>query len=321
LSLAVLLGALHTTAVKVGDWVCVDAGLNLRDKACGNVLFQSTGAERGRAVAVEAAPSCALGNYTWVSFNNGEGGRLVYGAVETNLLQECNPKNVAKMIPGAPYINQRFDVGNEFDGDWACGPTSSLMAVSFYKKVPAKSISCSKPWLHTNEFGWYDSQVFTSPTGFVFNRTQTDAAGHPFAGAWGSCTNGGGAIANLCQSYIQHHGLKAVFFGVFTFANLKAAIDAGHVVVLDTLLSTVGHIVLATGYTTDGNVLLNDPYGNRNQLHWGSEPNGEEVVYTPAALHLGERWALEVMPAAAYEGEPPVAPDWATSGFPVMTSN
>jgi hypothetical protein len=41
-------------------------------------------------------------------------------------------------------------------------------------------------------------------------------------------------------------------------------------------------------------------FGNRNQEQWGSEPNGEEVEYTPAQLALGKRWCPRATRADSY---------------------
>jgi hypothetical protein len=305
-------------AFQKGDWVCATQGLNLRKGACGPVLFAAVGAERGQATAVTPL-NCSLGNYTWVTFARGEGGEEVTGAAEAGL-SVCNPPNVGKVLSPAPYVSQRYDVGNAFDGDWACGPTSALMSLAYYKLLPPRPLQSNKPWNHTNSYGWYDFNNYTSATGHHFDRVEPDPNKKPFMGAWGSCTDGGGAVADQMQSYINNHGtVKAVFFSAIQFSDVKAAIDKGHVVVLDTLLSSVGHLVLARGYSSTGNVIVNDPWGNKNQANWGMAPNGEEVEYTPEDLALGKRWALEVMPLSDFrdedwEPEALKAPAWARSG-------
>lgn len=307
-------------ALQKGDWVCAQQGLNLRKGACGPVLFASTGNERGIATAITPL-SCAVGNYTWVTFARGEGGEEVTGAAEAGL-ENCNPPSVGKVLSPAPYISQRYDVGNHFNGDSACGPTSALMSLAYYKVISPKPLQSNDPWNHSNSFGWYDFNNYTSSTGHSFDRVQPDPNGKPFMGAWGSCTDGGGAVGELMQSFINNHGtVKALFFGAIQFSDIKTAIDKGHVVVLDTLLSSVGHLVLARGYSTSGNIIVNDPWGNKNQANWGVAPNGEEVEYTPAELALGKRWALEVMPTADFKAEEwgleaIKAPSWANSGFP-----
>jgi len=266
------------------------------------VKWNSNGNERGRLTQINSSvPVCALGKFTWLKINMDDHGPVVWAAQETNLVHECGAKG-AKILPNVPYINQRYDTGDSFDGSWACGPTSTLMALAALKKISAKSISCSQPWAHTNEFGYYDSAVYTSPTGFKFDKTMPDPKGHAYAGAWGSCTKEGGAWAYLIQDFVVNHGgLTAVFHdaGTCTLALTKQSIDAGKYVIQSTQIRGAGHLVLVHGYTSDGRLVVNDPWGDANGPNWGKYPNGEKVLYTQALL--AAKWCVIVGPKSAGE--------------------
>ena len=80
------------------------------------------------------------------------------------------------------------------------------------------------------------------------------------------------------QDYAERHDLKTAFADVATFAKLKAATDAGRPVALSTNLTSAGHIITVKGTTSDGKLIVNDPYGNRNKGYMNYK--GEDVIYT-----------------------------------------
>jgi len=240
------------------------------------------------------ASACSLGSYTWIEIAMDDYGPIFWGAEETGLIYDCGNESGVE-IGDIPYVNQRWDTGDSFDGAWACGPTSSVMAMAWLQKIKPKPINTSSPWLHSNDYGWYDSNIYTSPTGFVFNAMQLDASGRPAYGAWGSCTQDGEAWAYLIQDYVQNHGgLRADFSDTTTFDQIKAAIDAGHAVIQSTEIEGAGHLVCVRGYTSDGKVIVNDPWGDANLPNWGIYPNGADVVYTMEKL--AAKWNVIVVP-------------------------
>lgn len=196
-----------------------------------------------------------------------------------------------------PYINQRWDTPNSFGGAWACGPTSSAMAMAHFGKIQKHPITCNQPTVHTSDYGWYVSEIYTSPTGFVFNRMQKDSNGHPAYGAYGTCTEGGGAWARRIQEYVQDHGLKADFYPTCSYDLVTKSINAGNLVILSTQLTSAGHIILVRGYD-HGKIIVNDPWGNAN-IH-GYTGSGYGVTYTWAQAKT--KWCV-VARHQAYKGE------------------
>jgi hypothetical protein len=304
--LALLLLVASASAWSIGETICADAGLNLRNGACGSVVATSNGNERGNITAIQGPMTCSLGTYTWLQFQLEDYGPIYWGAAETGLLFDCGIGS-GKAIPGVPYVNQRWDTGNSFDGSWACGPTSAVMAVSYFKKLGVHNMNTSDPWNHPNAYGWYDSSIYTSPTGYVFNAMQLDASGHPAYGAYGSCVIDGDAYAYLIQDYVENHGgLTATFYSSTTFSLVQSAINAGHLVIQSTMLSSEGHIVLITGYQSDGSVIVHDPWGDDDLPNWGIYPNGAYVTYTWSKLAAA--WCIVIAPTALPVGSTPRAP-------------
>lgn len=222
----------------------------------------------------------------------------MWGAMETGLIKVCNPVTGFKNITNVPYVHQVLDTPDSFAGGWACGPTSAVMAAAHYGKIKAHPITVSRPYSHTNNFGWYVSSVYTSPTGFVFNRMQKDAHGNAAYGAYGTCTDGGGAWAWRIQDYLKNHGLSTKFYDAASPTIIKSAIDAGHMVILSTQLTSAGHIIAVKGYRGTS-VLANDPYGNANVGGYGTMLNGADVEYTWQFVRA--KWCVEVWQPSSQE--------------------
>jgi hypothetical protein len=56
-----------------------------------------------------------------------------------------------------PHIHQLWDTPENFDGHWACGPTSSAMVLAYYGLLEAHPIKVKVPGqgVRSSEFGWY----------------------------------------------------------------------------------------------------------------------------------------------------------------------
>lgn len=59
---------------------------------------------------------------------------------------------------------------------------------------------------------------------------------------------------------VGKYGCKATITTSGTFADIKAALDSGCPVILGTMLTHAGHIILVRGYDADG-LICNDPWG------------------------------------------------------------
>jgi hypothetical protein len=179
------------------------------------------------------------------------------------------------------------------------------MGLAYNRKLTAKQVDCCCPYAHSNDYGFYVSEVY-NVYGYTYNTTSADASGNPAWGVYGyACPTGGADHVLLYQLILQHDLPNSVLFEAtdttpMTFNMITQAIDAGHVVVLDTLLTSAGHIILAYGYitnATDDFIIVNDPYGNAYEPStYGKEINGAGMVYTFEMVKSSTRWYIEMSP-------------------------
>ncbi|NWJ97113.1 MAG: C39 family peptidase [Chloroflexi bacterium] len=208
-------------------------------------------------------------------FKLSDSGQLILSSlVVRNQAIRTSPAPGARPAPGAknlknlvvPYVHQVRDTNyNGFTNQYnACGQTSAVMALATYGKLPPRPAPQS--------YGWYVSGSYTSPqTGAYFSN-----------GAWGATTDASGTTyGNLMTNYLIQNGLNAQFQWTPTFAQIKQYIDANKLVLLSTgngVLTQYGHYVLVTGYTDDGSIIVNDPYGDKTKGGYMNY-NGEGAIY------------------------------------------
>jgi Tol biopolymer transport system component len=189
-----------------------------------------------------------------------------------------------------PYINQVWDTANSVNGNWACGPTSVAMVLSYYgrldpwpleaKSVKAytKSRAASPPAHPGRDFAQYITAPFTYK-GRDFTHTTKDPAGHKVAGLYGSIVFPDGlAHWEAMQDVLKLYDLKPELISA-SWSGITAALDKGYPVILGTSLTADGHIIVARGYTAGGYLLVNDPYGNKFGKNGYGQNDGENVSY------------------------------------------
>lgn len=284
-----------------GDWPCVRVGIH--DDLWRPVAFL----EGGRLWAARILPGDLVAlDPVEIDLGTGRSRPGLFPLPSTALFAPepfpppVLPRDLPRPVPdqplAMPYVHQVYDTPNEFNGNWACGPTSTLMAVQHFGRLPAWPVTVDIPSPHTSNFGAYVSRTYTA-FGSTFDRVQNDASGRPATGAYGWCTEDGAAWAWRMQDYAKRHNLSSDFDGSATFDEVRAAIDAGKVVPLSTQLTSAGHIVTVKGYTADGRLITNDPYGDKNQGYMNY--HGEDAIYTWA--QVGSKWFITVYGDGAIE--------------------
>jgi len=204
------------------------------------------------------------------------------------------------IILNIPYLHQLYDTKDSFSGGWACGPTSCVMAVQTYNKLPNWATICSLPYGHMSLFGRYISDVYTYNE-ITYDWMSYDAGGNPAFGAYGYICPGGAALWANMEQYIIWHLINSFMDTSPTWTEFLTEIDNGYPVVVSTQLTTAGHIILGKGYVEAQHTLIsNDPYGNKNSGYpnyygsgsfydWPGYNNGYENL-NQVKVYIGSRY-------------------------------
>ena len=215
-----------------------------------------------------------------------------------------------------PYISQLWHTGVGFDGNWACGPTSIDMVLAYYgrlapwpfpsglaKSSPQDRLSAHMAGAEASKldlmdghlYGQYVTTAFTY-NGHTFNAPGTDPAGHRVQGLYGAIV-GNTSLAQWDDmiSVLGLYDIQTDYIPV-TWSAITAQISKGYPVVLGTTLTPSGHILVARGYTANGYLLVNDPYGNRFGPYGYGEADGGDAAYAwkkiPAKLAMVTRGTI-----------------------------
>lgn len=240
-----------------------------------------------------------------------------------------------------PYIQQVNDVAPAGDGNWACGPTSVAMTLAYYGKLvpwqnsanervsgavatppaqpPPTTPAPSRSPIGA-DFAPYVTNAYTY-NGRTYDATAPDPRGRMLAGLYGTISPGGLASWSAMQSVLQSHGLTSTYVPV-SWDGVVGALKRGHPVLLGNMLTSAGHILVVIGYTADGNLIANDPYGNRFAPGYGVN-NGQGVVYP--WKRVTPRTALEVIgvwppPTATPTQTPTRTPTPVYTATPTLTA-
>ena len=130
--------------------------------------------------------------------------------------------------------------------------------------------------------------------GHTYDALARDPSGNMLAGLYGTISPTGLASWQQMANVLQWHGLSSQYVSL-SWNGIVAALRRGHPVLLGNMLTSEGHILLVIGYTADGNLIVNDPYGNRFQPGYGAN-NGSGITYQ--WKNVTPRHALEVIGAA-----------------------
>ncbi|HST03575.1 MAG TPA: C39 family peptidase [Chloroflexia bacterium] len=199
------------------------------------------------------------------------------------------PGKAALTLP-VPYIHQVNDISSA-DGNWACGPTSVAMVLAYYSKLqpwPGSDASASAD--SGSQFAPYVTNVYTN-SDHTYSALAADPQGKMVAGLYGTISPTGLADWSRIRQVLQWHGLTSQNLSV-SFEGIKAALDRGHPVLIGNDLTAAGHVLVAIGYTSNDQLIVNDPYGNRFASGYGSN-DGQGVYYAWSCMRAHN--AVEVI--------------------------
>ena len=224
------------------------------------------------------------GNAVWLDEISGKGGESPDGGmaiqgVETN-------GNIVECV-GVPYCHQVYDTPNWFNGHWACGASSAIMAIQYYNILPDNPITIDVPYSHTHDFGFYVPEIY-SYNGYTYNIAEDDPNGTPSYGGYGFITqNNWEDTKGHMAEYFNQHGLSSLVDWSPTFAKAQQEVNADDPFVLLNSLTSGGHYITTIGYYTDQYTLVfNDPYGNKNTSGYPSY-DGTRVFYDWPGYNYG----------------------------------
>lgn len=169
------------------------------------------------------------------------------------------------VISGVPYMHQVYDTPNWYSGHWACGATSAMMAIAYYKILPHWDCTVSVPYSHVSHYGRYVCEQYTH-NGYTFNKMATDPNGKAAYGGYGFiCQNNWENTKSHMATYFEKHGVSSWVDWSPTWDELKVKINNNHPMVILTSLTSAGHYILGVGYYNGQHTtVINDPYGNKN---------------------------------------------------------
>ncbi len=211
------------------------------------------------------------------------------------------------LIPDVPYVNQVYDTPSWHYGAGSCAPTTSIMAIGFYNRLPKWPVEVDhgQSWdPHINDYGSYVADKYH------FNEIYYDyyeaAYGTDAWGGYGYMWDGSYSPSSRMKPYIENHNLVSnqLWTSSCTFDYTTAEIDNGFVHPICNYLTSSGHLILTRGYVQGQHTLIfNDPYGNKNIAYpsydgvnayydWPGYNNGYENLDADGT-HGGVAWTVK----------------------------
>ncbi|HMA36096.1 MAG TPA: C39 family peptidase, partial [Chloroflexia bacterium] len=223
-----------------------------------------------------------------------------------------------------PYISQVWDTGVAFNGSWACGPTSVDMVLAYYGRLTPWPFTAGQARLSAEDqlplqaagaepgsldlqdgrlYGQYVIAPFTYK-GRTFAAAGVDPAGHRVQGLYGTIV-GNLALARweVMIDVLNLYNIDTDYIPV-SWNEITAQIAKGNPVMLGTALTSSGHILVARGYTANGYLIVNDPYGNRFAGY--GDDNGGNIAYPWKKLQA--KLAMVLRGTITPPPPPPIAP-------------
>lgn len=214
------------------------------------------------------------GNQKASSRNDQQQSSLGSGAVSINTQSGTLPSGTAYKSLNVPYTNQwvnkdgSYAPRNIVDGwemGWmTCGATSSVMVAGYFGKLLFTDDKSLKEYV-------YMDKGQNLPNYCGYNGVGGGAFG---VTARGYCNQSSGAGMT---EYLTRIGLKTRYLG-YSFANISTSIDQGKPIILG-ISAPLGHILVIKGYTEDGRVIVNDPFGNETKSTTQYSFLGENALY------------------------------------------
>ncbi len=233
------------------------------------------------------------------------------------------------LIPDVPFVNQVYDTPSWHNGVGSCAPTTSIMAIAFYNRLPKWPVEVDhgQSWdPHINDFGSYVADKYH------FNEIYYDyyeaAYGTDAWGGYGYMWDGTYSPSSRMKPYIENHNLVSnqLWTSSCTFDYTTNEIDNGFVHPICNYLTSSGHLILTRGYVQGQHTLIfNDPYGNKNIAYpsydgvnayydWPGYNNGYENLDADGT-HGGVAWTVKAEGSEPTYNDTIIDSDFYNHGF------
>ncbi len=208
---------------------------------------------------------------------------------------------MAEVRLNVPYVHQVRNTAPEFDGNWACGPTSTVMALAGYGVLQPRNDAYG-------QWGWYVSNVY-DVNGVTFDRTQPDPHGRWAGGGYGACIEDEMCYGWRAVNFAKAHGVGARAVCPADYDTVVENVTSGKPVVVGTTVHGFGHVVLCVGVRDDGRLLFNDPYWRKpgqdiDVYSWGELGNCPWMMLFDRPLPAPSTHAPAPAPAVAPDPGP-----------------
>jgi hypothetical protein len=200
--------------------------------------------------------------------------------IQKTPLPEYNAKaNI--MLPGTvPYLHQVYDTPDWHSGSWSCAPSTAMMALAYFNKLPPWPVTCSSPSSHISQYGNYVASKYRFREQY-YDAVASDAGGNDAWGGYGFMWTGSYSPNSRMATYITQHGMTGTpqyWTPSCKWDTTLQEINAGFPHPICSNLTTSGHLTLCIGYISGQHTLIfHDPYGNKNNGYMNY--NGQNVCY------------------------------------------
>jgi len=216
-----------------------------------------------------------------------------------------------------PYVNQRYDTPDWFNGNSACGATAAIQCISYFGLVQQWPVWVSTPFFHVSDYGNYICEIYTY-NGVTFNYGGRDPNGTIGYGGFGYIIrNNWYNTKGYMRDYAIIHGLSSAVDWSPTRSKVIAEVQNEDPFVLLNSLTSSGHYISVIGYdgTNATTVIVNDPYGNKNNGY--ANFYGRRSYYDWPGYNNGYENLNTVHCYIYFRGNPPA--DLAVTSFTVST--
>ena len=246
-----------------------------------------------------------------------------------NLKKSSSTKSIV-YLDGVPYVHQRYDTPSWHNGSGSCAPTTSIMAIAFYNRMPKWPTVVDHGYSFDPHTSYYGSYVADK---YRFNEFYYDiyesAYGTDAWGGYGYMWDGSYSPNSRMRQYIENHKMVSnqLWTSSCTFSNTTTEIDNGYVHPICAFITSSGHLILARGYVVGQHTLIfNDPAGDKNvapyfnyygedaYYDWPGYNNGYQNL-DPDGSHGGVAWTVKAQTSEPVYNDTIIDNDYYEHGF------